>query len=187
MKKSYLILAAIASVALASCSNEEFVGDNTLNNSPNGVISFNSGTPAITRADKTGSAAAADLNNNFVVFGYKTMSDGTTKQTVFNNYQANYVTNSANTSTTNTAGWEYAGYTFLHADMTGHTGVSGNATGDYAQTIKYWDYSASNYKFFAYSLGAGKTGDPNTYADASLMTNDPEETYTLTGDNMLYQ
>ena len=181
MKKNYLLATALAITTLAGCTDDGFVGDQSVKEANgSGAISFNMSTPAITRAaDKTGSAAAIDLNNNFVLFGYKTMSDAS-KQKVFDNYQANYVTNSAMTSTTNSAGWEYVGYTYLHADMTGNTGVTGNATGDYAQTIKYWDYSASNYKFFAYSLGAGKTGP--TWANASLMTNDPEDKYTLSGD-----
>ena len=193
MKTKYLILAATAITMMASCADEKFVGDENLLGAGNGegAISFGSGTPAVTRVDKTGSAAATDLNNNFVVFGYKTLSDGTTKQTVFSNYQANYVTNSAFTSTTNSAGWEYVGYKNLAANMTENEGVtafSAKTGTDQAnenaidQTIKYWDYSASNYKFFAYSLGAGKTGSPNTWANASLMTNDPEDKYTLSGD-----
>jgi hypothetical protein len=85
MKKSYLFLAATAIIALAACSDNTYVGDNeggtTLDNMP---ISFNMSTPTVTRADKTGGAAATDLNNNFVVFGYKTMSDAS-KQKVFDN------------------------------------------------------------------------------------------------------
>lgn len=193
MKKNILLATALAITALAGCTDDSFVGDQKLvEANGNGAISFNSGTPAITRAasDKTGSAAASDLNSNFVVFGYKTMSDDS-KQTVFNNYQANYVTNSAYTSTTNSAGWEYVGYKNISANMTGNVGVTAFSalTGtDQAnknavdQTIKYWDYSASNYKFFAYSLGAGETGSSTTWANASVMTNDPKDTYTLSGN-----
>lgn len=192
MKTKYFILAATAITMMVSCADEKFVGDENLLGAGNGegAITFGSGTPAVTRVDKSGSAAATDLNNNFVVFGYKTMSDAS-KQIVFNNYQANYVTNSAYTSTTNSAGWEYVGYKNISAAMTTNVGVTAfsalTGTGQanenaIDQTIKYWDYSASNYKFFAYSLGAGKTGSPNTWANASLMTNDPEDKYTLSGN-----
>ena len=180
MKKK-LFYAALAITALASCSSNDFVGDQSLQgNGPNGegAISFNMNTPAITRADRTGSDAASDLNNNFVVFGHKTVSASTQK--VFDNYQVNYVGGSQNTPTSNSANWEYVGYKNLTANMTGNTGVAGNTGGGNEQTIKYWDYSASNYKFYAYSLGAGKTGPPNTYANASLMTTG--NTYTLEGD-----
>lgn len=177
MKTKTLFITAMAALALASCVNDSYVGDPTLQGAAEAPISFGSGTPAMTRADKTGSAAATDLNNNFVVFGYKTMSDAS-KQTVFDNYQANYVTSSAHTTTTNSAGWEYVGYKNLPADMTGNTGVSGNTGSGTDQTIKYWDYSASNYKFYAYSLGTGKSGP--SYANASLMST--SDTYTLEGD-----
>lgn len=183
MKKK-LFFAAIALTALASCTSDDFVGDQSLLEENGGAISFNMKTPAITRAeDKTGSSAATDLNNQFVVFGYKTMSDDS-KQTVFSNYQVNYVSTSANTTTSNSAGWEYVGYKSLSANMTDNKGVTYNANhaaeaADADQTIKYWDFSASNYKFYAYSLGAGNTTS-STFANASLMST--SNTYTLQGD-----
>lgn len=176
--KKYLFFAA-ALIGLASCTNEDYAGDQSLLENKEQAISFGSGMPAVTRADLTGGDAATKLNNNFVVFGYKTMSDAT-KQTVFSNYQANYVTNTANTSESNSANWEYVGYKSLTTDMSGNTGVAGNTSSGNDQTIKYWDYSASNYKFYAYSLGAGKAGNPVTYANGSMMST--SDTYTLEGD-----
>lgn len=181
-----LFFAALALTALAGCTDDSYVGDKSLLEENGGAISFNMKTPAITRAeDKTGSSAATDLNNQFVVFGYKTMSDDS-KQTVFSNYQVNYVSTSAHTTTSNSAGWEYVGYKSLSANMTDYNGVTYNANhaaeaADADQTIKYWDFSASNYKFYAYSLGTGVTSGGNTtYANASLMSN--ADTYTLTGN-----
>lgn len=181
MKTKNFIYAAFAGIILASCSSNDFAGDQNLleNSGGGGAIAFSSSTPAITRADKTGSAAATDLNKNFVVFGYKTMSDNS-KQTVFDNYQANYVESSAQSTTTNYAGWEYVGYKNLPSNMTSYTGVAGNTTSGIDQTIKYWDYSASNYKFYAFSLGTGNTtSDPDTYANASKMSTG--DSYTLEG------
>ena len=184
MKTKYFIFAASALVALASCSSNDFVGDESLlENNGSGAIAFSSSTPAITRADKTGSAAATDLNNNFVVFGYKTVSSAT--QAVFDNYQANYVASSAKSTTTNSAGWEYVGYKNLPDGVTTNVGVtafsaltgSGQANENAIdQSIKYWDFNASKYDFFAYSLGAGST---STWARASKMTNTG---YSLEGD-----
>ena len=180
MKKK-LLIAAIAITALASCSNDDFVGDQSLQNSSGteGAISFTSGTPAITRA--TGSAAASSLNKNFVVFGFK---DGS--QTVFDNYQVNYVDatgSSAGSTESNSAGWEYVSYKNLPNGVGKNTGViafSATTSGDpnnstaINQSIKYWDFSASTYDFIAYSLGAGAT----TYATASAITTSG---YSLTG------
>ena len=184
MKTKYFIFAASALVALASCSSNDFVGDESLlENNGSGAIAFSSSTPAITRADKTGSAAATDLNNNFVVFGYKTVSLAT--QAVFDNYQANYVASSANSTTTNSAGWEYVGYKNLPNGVGTNAGVTAFATTTTGepnnstaidQSIKYWDFNASKYDFFAYSLGAGST---STWARASKMTNTG---YSLEGD-----
>ena len=187
MRKKKLFIAATALLALVSCTSDTYLGDQEALRG-DVPISFDMSSPALTRTDKAGSEAASDLNNNFVVFGYKTMS-GPTKQTVFTNYQANYVANTAYTTASNSANWEYVGYKNLAADMKEHEGVAafsaktGSGLANEAaidQTIKYWDFSATNYKFYAYSLGTGKTGSPITWANASLMSNN--DTYTLQGD-----
>ena len=183
MKKN-LLIAAIAITALASCSSNDFVGDESpqVTSEIVGAISFGSSTPAITRAAKSGADAATDLNNNFVVFGYKTVSAAT--QTVFDNYQVNYVTNTANTTESNSANWEYVSYKNLPNGVGTNDGVTAFAattTGDLNnssaidQSIKYWDFNASQYDFFAYSLGAGNT---STWAKATAMSN---STYSLEG------
>ena len=144
-----------------------------------------------------GGEAAGLLNNNFVVWGDKTVVEGLSEetQTVFDNYQLNYVTNSASTTTSNSAGWEYVGYKNLPngvsasetsqavADIQAYANSSANS-GSIDQTIKYWDYSASKYNFFAYSLGQGvevsPATDPKTYtyAKVSAMTSSG---YTVSG------
>lgn len=137
-------------------------------------ISFNSATPNITRA-VVGADAADLLNYNFVVFGYKTVGSA---QTVFDNYQVNYVNasgSSAGSTESNTAGWEYVSYKNLPGGVgttAGVTAFAATTTGDpnnsagIEQSIKYWDFSASSYDFFAYSLGDGAT---STWAKASAM------------------
>ena len=183
MKKN-LLIAAIAITALASCSSNDFVGDESPQTSSGnvGAISFTSGTPAITRA--TGSQAAGLLNNNFVVFGYKTPNAGD-PQKVFDNYQVNWVNNTAGTTKSNSANWEYVGYKNLpYGTRTSSNGefntdgVATNAgTAGIDQSIKYWDFAASSYDFFAYSLGAGSQ---STWAKASAMSTNPN-TYSLEG------
>ncbi len=152
MKKK-IILFATAIATLASCSTDEFIGDKTLaeanNNAP---ITFNSGASAITRADKTGGDAATDLNGQFYVWGIKKeATDGVAAASsgnlVYKNYVVKWVDNSANTTTSNTQGWEYVGYTLSAAEIENVKTNSGNA----AQTIKYWDYGANDYTFYAFS------------------------------------
>ena len=65
-----------------------------------------------------------------------------------NNYVVKYVDGSDFTTTSNTAGWEYVGYTLSTAEQ---TNVTPNGTTE-AQTIKYWDWGASDYTFTAFSV-----------------------------------
>lgn len=177
MKK--ILTSAIAILAMVGCTSEDFVGDKELQRqNENGLpISFDLIAAPQTRAPQTGATAATTLNNNFVVYATKTISSAS--QVVFNNYQANYLTGSENTTTSNSAGWEYVGYTNVPGGVTTNVGVttfaaSSNNTNGREQSIKYWDYNASKYEFFAYSLGAGyttTTGTPTTtYATSTAMS-----------------
>ena len=160
--KAKIFYAALALVLFAGCSDNDYVGDKSLleNNGGGGAISFTSGMPSITRAagDKTGAAAAADLNNQFIVWGEKNEASGdaaTSGNLVFKNYLVDWVDNSAYTTTSNTKGWEYVGLklddgTASPATTTYSTNISSNS-GTEAQTIKYWDYGASTYTFTAVS------------------------------------
>ena len=160
MKKK-LFFAAIALTTLAGCTDESYVGDQSLLTNDGGAISFNMKTPAITRSD---ASTAGKLGNEFVVFGYKTTTTPT-DQVVFDNYVVKWVDNSASTTESNSANWEYVSYT-------------SKATTPVEQSIKYWDFGAGSYDFFAYSLGKGDEAN-HTYATASVMTN---STYTLSGN-----
>lgn len=192
MKKN-IFFAAVALVALVNCTGDERIGGEAISpDSPQGgqgAIVFSTVSKGITRAGSTGADAAEVLNKNFVVFGTKTSSS--TTQTVFDNYQTNYVTGSEHTTTSNSAGWEYVGYTNLPNGVQSNVGVTTYAnntttnTNGIEQTIKYWDYSADHYDFFAYSLGKGVTsGGTTTYAKASALGWDNTSgkyTYTLSG------
>ena len=165
--KKILFFAAVMGVAFTSCMNEEFIGDNspTTSQGTPGAIGFGSATPAITRADKEGSAAATDLSNQFIVWGEKNETaanvgtaagaSGRDGDLVFKNYVVDWVTNSAYTTTSNTKDWEYVGLKLNDATASpATTTYDGNVTpntGTDAQTIKYWDYGASSYTFTAVS------------------------------------
>lgn len=166
MKKA-LLLTPLAVLALASCTDNEFLGSEEAQHTINGdkAILFESGASATTRADITGSAAAALLDNNYVVFGIK--GDGTTKTKVFDHYNINWKANTAGSTETNVADWEYVGQD-PHANNTSLSSVSGAK-----QSIKYWDYSTSQYDFIAFSYG--KAGKTNTGTDPVLSVIDPSK------------
>lgn len=166
MKKN-LFFAALALVALASCTDDQFVGDITTpqDNSPSAsdAIVFNSSTGAITRANEfVGATAAEKLGGMFVVEGTKgseqTNSPSTT--VVFDNYLVGYTPNTAATTESNSHNWEYVGLeNGISGRMTGlptanSTWAALHPTGTaQSQTVKFWDYSTSQYDFYAYSTG----------------------------------
>ena len=148
MKTKYFILAAIAGMTFASCSNDEFIGDNspTLGQEGDGSIQFAYKVANTTRADLQGAAAADALGNQFIVLGVKGNGTGTDQTTVFSNYVVQWSEGTAKTTESNTADWEYVGV----APISGITGVT-------TQTIKFWDYSTTAYDFAAFSAGKGNT------------------------------
>ena len=162
--KKYLFIAASA-LALASCSSEDFVGTEggNVETGANKAINFGGGTGKITRANLNGQAAATALGNHFVVFGDKTT--GSETQKVYDHYDVQWKgTDAANLTQSNQKGWEYVGY----APNKNTSLVDGSK-----QSIKYWDYSATEYNFAAFSLGK-KTGETDPY--------EKQVKYDATGD-----
>lgn len=167
--KKYLFIAASA-LALASCSSEDFVGTEggNVETSANKAINFGGKLGKITRAnDHVGADAAELLNKNFIVAGYKSGADAPTSDIstnkVFDHYNIKWTANSAGTTADNTADWKYVGEK-PYAGLTELT----NGT---LQTIKYWDYSAAQYDYVAFSTGkiTGKTtGTPENDTEVLL-------------------
>ena len=170
--KKYIFLAASA-LTLASCTSEDFLGNTPGNVQSNtSAINFDGGTGKITRASTlTGDKAAGALNNNYVVFGYKTDKNDS-KTTVFDHYTIHW-NNQAGKTESNTKGWEYVG-------LTANSLTS--LTGDKAQTIKYWDYSAKQYDFVAFSFGTATQGEGEGEGEVKASTINTTPTYTLTGN-----
>lgn len=138
--RKYLIFAASA-LALASCSSDDFLGENP-GNVQNATTAINFGGEAgkITRGTKNEGSPAEMLNGQFKVYGVK-ITNGTISHNVFPDY---YVWDVADKNTTsNTNGWEYVG-----AKDASNLGT-GKITLTKDQTIKYWDYSATEYRFVA--------------------------------------
>lgn len=140
--KKYFIFAASA-LALASCSSDDFLGENP-GNVQNATTAINFGGDAgkITRATSNEGSTEKMLDGQFKVYGVK-ITNGTISHNVFPDYYVWYV--EGKNTTSNTDGWEYVG-------KKGATNLGiGNITLDTRedQTIKYWDYSATEYRFVA--------------------------------------
>lgn len=181
MKNFRFLLAAVAVIVLASCSNDDFIGgsDVAQRNASNGEITFASGMGAITRADIVGAEAATLLGTKFIVLGVK--GDGTAAgmTPVFQNYLVQWQANSAGTSESNTHDWEYAGI----------TAVAPSSIAGTAQTIKYWDYGAASYDFAAFSTGTSQMIASGTPAAGQVLVSAIEyngaegKGYTLKGSS----
>lgn len=136
----YFLYAASA-LALASCSSDDFLGENS-GNGQNALSAINFGGDAgkITRATSNTGDYVKMLDGQFKIYGVKKTTDGNLKS-VFVNYSVWDAV--ANNTTSNTKGWEYVG-------AKGATNLgTGNISLDKDQTIKFWDYSASEYRFVA--------------------------------------
>ncbi len=140
----------LATLLLAGCVSDV---DNSGTITPgDGAISFSNVVNPFTRATITGKDAADALGGNFYVYGIKnegTMTgDLTGSNLVFKNYKVKYTDGSANTSTSNTTGWEYVGNSLSENEANNLTDNIGTGT----QLIKYWDYSATDYTFYAIAI-----------------------------------
>lgn len=164
--KKYIFLAALA-LALASCSSDDFLGD-TPGNTPtsaNSAINFGGDAGKITRATSNEGNTQKMLDGQFLVYGVKKTNDE-----IFHNVFVNYSVwdVEANNTTSNTKGWEYVGAENATNLGTGQISLKG------AQTIKYWDYSASVYHFVAGSpikaFSYTTTMDPTTGTDIESAT-----------------
>lgn len=175
-------IAAASTLALASCSSDDFLGEIQGNeqNGATSAINFGGDTGKITRATEYGATAAGLLENNFVVVGFKgSKTDEANNETyAFDHYNVNFKDGSAFSTESNRAGWEY-----VNQDMK-VKGVDKSLAqgGASQQTIKYWDHSCESYDFIAFSMGkkdaTSKYATPTHVDKANLKS----AAYTLTGN-----
>jgi len=180
--KRNVLYAALALVALYSCSSEENIGvvtpSDDIQNASADAIMFSSVSKGVTRADHVGADAANLLDKHFTVGGFKFDTEA---KIVFDNYQVIWGENTANNTESNTNDWEYVGYTAVAP-----AGIAGNK-----QTIKYWDYLTSYYDFIGYSTGTAEASantdaadiTDNDHVGVTAIDYDNKETaaYTLAG------
>lgn len=155
MKKVYLILAAAVGMTITSCTTNDYLGDVNNDQAINdGSIQFGLKMQNMTRADIVGSGAADLLGNGFYVVGTKGTegAKNPSEKLVFDNYLVHYGINTAGTTESNTANWEYVGVTPGTDPYENWVKLSSLNS----QTIKYWDYSETQYDFLAFSTGKKK-------------------------------
>lgn len=166
-KRLFYIIIALAAVALGGCTDDSYTGGITTTVEEEPVaIYFGAGSSRThTRADLTGAAAADALNHFFNVYGVKTVD--ATLHTVYPTYTVEYDgtdgAGAAGSTQTNSSGWEYVG-------LTSHPN----------QTLHYWDYSATNYTFQAWSPTTGNaTVDVDAYNELTVIATSAQELSNL--------
>lgn len=165
MKKFFMI--ATTAFVLASCSTNDFVGDQELKElNEHDPISLTGGASVITRTTQNSGSVVDMLDGQFKVYGVKSGSTaGSDLQKVFVNYSVWNAT--ANTTTSNDRGWEYVGASTATNLGQGNISLSQN------QTIKYWDHSAADYRFVA--------GSPISAFTYTVNNNNAIESASVTG------
>lgn len=175
-------IAAASTLALASCSSDDFLGEIQGNeqNGATSAINFGGDTGKITRATSTDNAAAELLENNFVVVGFKGSNEdaANNENYAFDHYNVNFKEGSAFSTESNRAGWEYVNQKMEVKGIDASLAQSGATQ----QTIKYWDHSCASYDFIAFSMGkkdaASKYATP-THVDKGHLK---DAAYTLSGN-----
>lgn len=163
MHKHIFIISALA-ICLLSCSSPE--QDDLLIPEPQqGSISFggNSGSWQDAPTSRAGETGLETIAKSFRVWGYKNTggnhTDGFTEpQKVMDGYIVNWT----QPATGGTGSWDYTGIRNEELQTT--------------QTIKFWDYSATSYRYFAFSPANENvtttllSEDGNTTTDAAAAT-----------------
>lgn len=131
MQIRYLVICLVTAYPLlVACSNEDGGGVTPDDNTP---IAFST---LSTEEQEVTTRAVTSLQKDFQVYGLKKAE--TYCQTVFNGYKVAYTATAGNTPDYN------KGYYYV--------GVAPN------QTVKYWDYAAQQYLFFAFCPEQKVTG-----------------------------
>lgn len=145
----------ISALCLLSCSSEQDKPE-TPEPKPNVGIAFGGANDIWQDAPTTrsGETGLETLFKSFRVWGYKNYAaTPNSPQVIMDGYRVNFTQSSAGTTASNTADWEYVGLTHPKDSTT--------------QTIKYWDYSASTYRFYAYTPADAPHITPASSADNS--------------------
>lgn len=164
----------ISALCLLSCSSEQDKPE-TPEPKPNVGIAFGGANDIWQDAPTTrsGETGLETLFKSFRVWGYKNYAaTPNSPQVIMDGYRVNFTQSSAGTTESNTADWEYVGLTHPTKHST-------------TQTIKYWDYSASNYRFYAYTPAdakitpASSTGNSSAPSTGSSSASSETPTSTL--------
>lgn len=137
-------MAAVMTVACGPASEEEVLpSPPPVQEAPIALSGSLSEEGDVTRTAPAGlETVLPEGYKKFKVWAYKNVASNPGYQTVMDGYTVKWVANTASTTTSNTHDWEY---------------VNQQPFGSTEQTIKYWDWSATAYRFFAVAPSSSNT------------------------------
>ena len=166
----------IGLMGLSSCSSDPEKPDQPDPKDDLTIITFSGRIEEKEDFTRAGLEEVLTDNKSFTVYGYKNdaydsaTESYTSYQAVMPGFKVNWLLNSANSTAANTHDWEYL-----------DQGPD--------QTIKYWDWSAVAYRFFAYAKGNATTDPATTPAEVTVtggtvanVPNDDAVTFSTTVD-----
>lgn len=177
MKLHNIIFAALTALLLFSCRSgeDDIVADSSLK-----PICIGGGQLAdMTPVNRAPAHPLEQDHQSFKLWGYKTVGYGantsifTDHRNVMDQYIVQWGANTAGTSASNVADWEYVG---IPNEYAAGTDSEGNPN---LQTIKYWDYAATSYRYFGFAphdetdidYGEGGTLQPNQDSEGNWFYN----------------
>lgn len=171
MSKAYIynkvLPLAFFPIFITACGSGEFVGSNGSDDTQVGTpVTFSCAeqNQEVTRAAESG--PLSDFVNDFIVYGGKQVSSSF--QPVFKNYT---VWHSTASSSTNTNTWEYVGE------------YAGKVNSEQDQDIRYWDFSAEKYTFWAIAKAANLNSGFTVSDDGTVSSNAITQTIDSVADD----
>lgn len=142
MKKSYLMIAAAATL-LTACMDSEKLTDQISQPAQNGRIGFVTYSEKSTRADESNSTNLYDFHEAFRVYSWKTVGTSA-PQVVFNGEPVEHFTAQKTSGT-----YVYASPKTPAAEWGDDWATVSNLHGWFYENVRYWDKLATAYSFFA--------------------------------------
>ena len=154
-----LLLSAATVLTVVSCGGDDAVSPDPSQPKPIAFSGSLSDSKSESETRATSPTALQEYpdaehgHTTFYAWAYKNPSSGST-ETVMKNFTVNWQDGSAGTTTTNSRGWEY---------------VNQQPANGTEQSIKYWDFTASDYRFFGYTgSGVSASYSPSEAAPTSV-------------------
>ena len=175
MKKSYLMIAAAATLLTACMGNDTFK-ENVQEQNAKQALSFSAYADKVTKGSN--SSALNDFYTVFGVYGWRTVNGQVVNTPVFSNTPNEYFTEDKNGTVVYKTGIDNK--PSLEWKLPADFGTGDPAKGYwYYENVRYWDKSATNYQFFAIAPYMAEPIYSVTAGDANIAIATAQQKYDI--------